>query len=254
MRRKDLGNMAFQKREYVRTSNRGHASKSSTPKPWNANMLHVFLQKIRTFSDHVLTNLFLLHLWRHCALRNLWQDVPSDVFKEQALEYYAGALLGNVPEKHKIYSNRSGLRWAEIVWGPSNSLETLNVSISNQMMFLFFLVSEKQPLTIYQSINISFFFLNMFAWEKTIFNKALTKCRITVSLSRRFQRVPGSACLFQLGKYTEALKEATEAIKLNRAWSGQLSGAQRWRLVGGWGVKSFIGLICCFLGRGIYSI
>eukprot|EP00435_Cladocopium_sp_Y103_P012315 s4478_g3.t1 len=29
----------------------------------------------------------------------------------------------------------------------------------------------------------------------------------------------GSACLFQLGKYTEALKEATEAIKLNRGWS-----------------------------------
>ncbi|CAL1174098.1 unnamed protein product [Cladocopium goreaui] len=53
---------------------------------------------------------------------------------EQALEYYAGALLGDVLEKHKIYSNRS-------------------------------------------------------------------------------------ACLFQLGKYTEALKEATEAIKLNRAWS-----------------------------------
>ena len=28
--------------------------------------------------------------------------------KEQALEYYAGALLGDVPEKHKIYSNRQG--------------------------------------------------------------------------------------------------------------------------------------------------
>ncbi|CAJ1398752.1 unnamed protein product [Effrenium voratum] len=53
---------------------------------------------------------------------------------DQALEYYAGALLGDVPEKHKIYSNRS-------------------------------------------------------------------------------------ACLFQLGKYTEALVEATKAIKENRAWS-----------------------------------
>eukprot|EP00931_Biecheleriopsis_adriatica_P084550 TRINITY_DN5843_c0_g1_i1.p1 TRINITY_DN5843_c0_g1~~TRINITY_DN5843_c0_g1_i1.p1 ORF type:complete len:1099 (-),score=230.09 TRINITY_DN5843_c0_g1_i1:243-3326(-) len=53
---------------------------------------------------------------------------------EQALEYYAGALLGDVPEKFKIYSNRS-------------------------------------------------------------------------------------ACLFQLGKYTEALVEATKAIKENRAWS-----------------------------------
>ena len=28
---------------------------------------------------------------------------------EQALEYYAGALLGDVPEKHKIYSNRGAL-------------------------------------------------------------------------------------------------------------------------------------------------
>lgn len=53
---------------------------------------------------------------------------------EQALEYYAGALLGDVPEKYKIYSNRS-------------------------------------------------------------------------------------ACLFQLGKYTEALQEATNAIKANRSWS-----------------------------------
>jgi len=53
---------------------------------------------------------------------------------EQALEYYAGALVGDAPEKHKIYSNRS-------------------------------------------------------------------------------------ACLFQLGKYTDALMEATKAIKENRAWS-----------------------------------
>mmetsp|Transcript_56860 Transcript_56860/g.124365 ORF Transcript_56860/g.124365 Transcript_56860/m.124365 type:complete len:1071 (+) Transcript_56860:202-3414(+) len=53
---------------------------------------------------------------------------------EQALEYYAGALLGDVPEKHKIYSNRS-------------------------------------------------------------------------------------ACLFQLGKYTDALVEATKAIKCDRSWS-----------------------------------
>lgn len=52
----------------------------------------------------------------------------------QALEYYAGALMGDAPEKHKIYSNRS-------------------------------------------------------------------------------------ACLFQLGKYTEALVEATKAIKDNRSWS-----------------------------------
>lgn len=53
---------------------------------------------------------------------------------EQALEYYAGALLGDVPEKYKIYSNRS-------------------------------------------------------------------------------------ACQFQLGRYTEALVEATKAIKENRSWS-----------------------------------
>jgi len=53
---------------------------------------------------------------------------------EQALEYYSGALVGDAPEKHKIYSNRS-------------------------------------------------------------------------------------ACLFQLGKYTESLLEATKAIKTNRAWS-----------------------------------
>jgi len=53
---------------------------------------------------------------------------------EQALEYYAGALVGDVPEKHKIYSNRS-------------------------------------------------------------------------------------ACFFQLGKYTDALVEATKAIKENRSWS-----------------------------------
>eukprot|EP00928_Gymnodinium_smaydae_P029943 TRINITY_DN22402_c0_g1_i3.p1 TRINITY_DN22402_c0_g1~~TRINITY_DN22402_c0_g1_i3.p1 ORF type:complete len:1147 (+),score=296.47 TRINITY_DN22402_c0_g1_i3:272-3442(+) len=53
---------------------------------------------------------------------------------EEALEHYAGALLGNCPDRHKIYSNRS-------------------------------------------------------------------------------------ACLFQLGKYTEALVEATEAIKADRAWS-----------------------------------
>lgn len=53
---------------------------------------------------------------------------------EQALEYYAGALIGNVPDKQKIYSNRS-------------------------------------------------------------------------------------ACLFQLGKYTEALQEATKAIQADRSWS-----------------------------------
>lgn len=53
---------------------------------------------------------------------------------EQALEHYAGALVGDCPEKYKIYSNRS-------------------------------------------------------------------------------------ACLFQLGKYTEALVEATKAIKDNRTWS-----------------------------------
>lgn len=53
---------------------------------------------------------------------------------EQALEYYAGALMGDVPEKEKIYSNRS-------------------------------------------------------------------------------------ACLFQLGKYTESLQEATQAIKHKRTWS-----------------------------------
>mmetsp|Transcript_136991 Transcript_136991/g.355848 ORF Transcript_136991/g.355848 Transcript_136991/m.355848 type:complete len:1062 (-) Transcript_136991:29-3214(-) len=53
---------------------------------------------------------------------------------EQALEYYSGALLGDAPEKYKIYSNRS-------------------------------------------------------------------------------------ACFFALGKYTEALVEATKAIKDNRAWS-----------------------------------
>lgn len=53
---------------------------------------------------------------------------------EQALEYYAGALVGGAPEKHKIYSNRS-------------------------------------------------------------------------------------ACLFQLGKYTDALVEATKAIKESRGWS-----------------------------------
>merc|ERR1719282_1065162 len=53
---------------------------------------------------------------------------------EQALEYYAGALLGDAPDKHILYSNRS-------------------------------------------------------------------------------------ACLFQLGKYTDALVEATNAIKANRTWS-----------------------------------
>lgn len=66
------------------------------------------------------------------------KDLGNLAFKnkeyEQALEYYAGALLGDAPEKHKIYSNRS-------------------------------------------------------------------------------------ACLFQLGKYTEALVEATKAIKANRSWS-----------------------------------
>ncbi|CAE8640948.1 unnamed protein product, partial [Polarella glacialis] len=66
------------------------------------------------------------------------KDLGNTAFQkkeyEQALEFYAGALLGDVPEKYKIYSNRS-------------------------------------------------------------------------------------ACLFQLGKYTEALVEATKAIKTNRSWS-----------------------------------
>ena len=40
----------------------------------------------------------------HMFFPRFWHRTP----KEQALEYYAGALLGDVPEKHKIYSNRQG--------------------------------------------------------------------------------------------------------------------------------------------------
>jgi len=66
------------------------------------------------------------------------KELGNDAFAKKeydaALEYYAGALVGDCPEKHKVFSNRS-------------------------------------------------------------------------------------ACFFQLGKYTDALVEATKAIKENRAWS-----------------------------------